>query len=98
MFAVGFRAALFPKSDTADEVKKQAASLFRLLSVTSVISGIIMTLIPSMNMLYFMDWTDPQVLYNLPLNIAVTLTPFLYCLFLIVFIFEPIVYILRKKI
>ena len=96
-FGNGFRAALFPKREIVDGLKKQAASLFRLLSVTAIISGVIMTLIPIMNMLYFMDYSSPDFASSLIAgNIAVSMITLLYSLFLIVFIFEPIVYILKK--
>jgi len=97
MFAAGFRAALFPKKEITDEQRKQAASLFRLMSVTTIISGIIMTMLPFMNMLYGIDFTDADIIPNIAVNFAVTMTTFLYSLFLIVFIFEPIVYILKKS-
>ena len=96
-FGTGFRAALFPKKEIADKLKRQAASLFRLLSITTILSGIIMTVIPIMNMLLFMDFNNPDVTSGLlAANIAVSMITFLYSLFLIVFIFEPIVYILKK--
>jgi len=96
-FGIGFRAALFPKREIADGVKKQTASLFRLLSVTAILSGVIMTLIPVMNMLLFMDFNSPDFTSGLlAANIAVAMITLLYSLFLIVFIFEPIVYILKK--
>ena len=95
-FGIGFRAALFPKKEIADGLKRQAASLFRLLSVTAVISGVIMTLIPIMNMLYFIDFNAPDVTTTLAANFGVSMITLLYSLFLIVFIFEPIVYILKK--
>ena len=95
-FGIGFRAALFPKRVITDGQKKQAASLFRLLSVTAVISGVIMTLIPVMNMLNFMDYANPDFTSNIAINIAISMITLLYSLFLIVFIFEPIVYILKK--
>ena len=96
-FGTGFRAALFPKIEIADGLRKQAASLFRLLSKTAVLSGIIMTLISFMNMLYGMDFSDPDIIANLMINSAISLVTLLYSLFLIVFIFEPVAYILKKN-
>ena len=97
MFCLGFRAALFPKREIAEELRKQAASLFRLLSKTAILSGTIMTLIPLMNMLYGMDWHDANAINYLPINFAVSLTTLLYSLFLIIFVFEPIAYILKRN-
>jgi len=95
-FGAGFRAALFPQKEITDGLRKQAASLFRLLSVTTVISGLIMTLITLTNMLMGLDFTSPNLINHIGANLATALLTFLYSLFLIVFIFEPIVYILRK--
>ena len=95
-FGIGFRAALFPKKDIDDGLKKQAASLFRLLSKTAILSGIIMTMIGLMNMLLGIDFHHEDAILNFAINFAVNLLTILYSLFLIVFIFEPIVYILKK--
>jgi len=96
-FGVGLRAALFPKSEIADEVKNQAASLFRLLSKTAILSGVIMTFIGFTNMAYGIDFTHPDFATNLAINSVVNMLTILYSLFLIVFIFEPIVYILKRN-
>jgi len=96
MFGIGFKAALFPKKEIDDGTLKQAASLFRLLSVTAVLSGIIMAMIGLMNMLLGLNWLDEHAFPNFTANIAANMVVILYSLFLIVFIFEPIVYILKK--
>jgi len=95
-FGTGFRAALFPKKEIDDGQKKQAASLFRLLSVTAILSGIIMTMIGSINLLVGIDYNDFDFVQNFTTNIAINMITILYSLFLIVFIFEPIIYILKK--
>ncbi|MDR2570155.1 MAG: helix-turn-helix domain-containing protein [Oscillospiraceae bacterium] len=96
-FGTGFQAALFPKKEITDGLKKQAASLFRLLSVTSALSGIIMTLIGITNMLYSIENYDENIISIFSINLAVSMITILYSLFLIIFIFEPIVYILKKE-
>ena len=96
-FGIGFKAALFPKKEVDDEVKKQAASLFRLLSKTAILSGVIMTFIGISNMAYGLDFSDPGYVFSLAANTATSMLTILYSLFLIVFIFEPIVYILKKN-
>ena len=96
-FGTGFKAALFPKREVTDEQKKQAASLFRLLSITAALSGVIITLIYFTNMLIGIDFHDPYFIVALVVNFAVSNITILYSLFLIVFIFEPIVYILKKQ-
>ena len=96
-FGVGFQAALFPKKEIDDGLKKQAAALFRLLSVTTALSGIIMTTIYFVNMLMGIDFMDPNLVNIVGSNLAISIITLLYSLFLIVFIFEPIVYILKHK-
>ena len=95
-FGTGFRAALFPKKEIDDGLKAQAASLFRLLSKTTIISGIIMSMIGFMNMLLGIDFYNEHAIENFAVNFSVNMLTILYSLFLIVFIFEPIVYILKK--
>ena len=96
MFGIGFRAALFPKREIADDVRKQAASLFRLLSKTAILSGTIMTMIANMNMFHGLDFSRDDAVNLVWINVATSMVTILYSLFLIVFLFEPIVYILRK--
>jgi len=96
-FGTGFKAALFPKKEIENELKQQAASLFRLLSKTTIISGIIMSLIGFTNMLRGIDFYNEQAVENFAANLAVLLVIILYSLFLVVFIFEPVVYILKKN-
>ena len=96
MFGTGFKAALFPKKEIASETRKQAASLFRLLSVTTILSGIIMAMIGFMNMLLGLNWLDEHAFPHFTANVATIMVVILYSLFLIVFVFEPIVYILKK--
>jgi len=96
MFGKGFRAALFPKREITDDVRKQAASLFRLLSKTAILSGTIMTMISIMNMFNGFDFTHENSVNFVWINVATSMVTILYSLFLIVFLFEPIVYILKK--
>ena len=96
IFGIGFRTALFPKREISDEVRKQAISLFRLLTKTSALTAVILTMIGFMNILVGMHWEAEGAIYNLPINLATAMIPMLYSLFLIVFILEPIVYILKK--
>ena len=96
MFGIGFQAALFPKKEVTEEHRKQAALLFRLLSKTTILSGIIMTFIGITNIAFGIDFNDPDIIANLAVNIVICMMTILYSLFLIVFVFEPIVYILKK--
>jgi len=96
-FGIGFRTALFPKTEVSDELRNQAASLFRLLSKTAILSGVIIAMIFLTNIAFGIDFTTPDLASILAINIAICMMPILYSLFLIVFIFEPIVYILRNR-
>jgi len=95
-FGIGLRTALFPKKEIDSETKLQAAALFRLLSKTTIISGIIMSLIFFINMLMGIDFYRENVIETFAANLAINLIIILYSLFLVIFIFEPIVYILKK--
>jgi len=97
VFGIGFKAALFPKKEISDELRKQVASLFRLLSKTAILSGVIMTMIFLTNLAFGINYNDPEFVANLVINIAICMMTILYSLFLIVFIFEPIVYILQNR-
>ena len=97
LFAIGFSAALFPKKELSDEKIEQAAKLFRLLSKTTVLAAAITTLISLMNMLLGVDYSAEGLIRALGGNIAASLLSLLYGLIL-AFIFEPVAYILRRKI
>jgi len=97
LFGSGFRTALFPKREISDDEKQQAASLFRLLSKTTMMAGIIMFIISFVSMSYGIDYSSPDFLEGFFWNIAISIQAPLYSLFGIVFIFEPIVYILKKR-
>ncbi|MCL2820848.1 MAG: helix-turn-helix domain-containing protein [Oscillospiraceae bacterium] len=97
VFGAGFNAALFPKKEISDELRTKAVSLFRLLSKIVILSAVIVAMIFLTNMAFGIDYNGPHLFENLVINIAICVMPILYSLFLIVFIFEPIVYILRNK-
>jgi len=65
LFFIGFRAALFPKNEISDEMREQAAKLYRLLSKTTVLAAAITTLISLMNMLFNMDYFAEGILWTL---------------------------------
>ena len=95
LFGIGFT-ALFPKKEIAEDIQKQAAMLFRLMSKTAIIAAAIITLISLINMMTGIDVYSDGVLSNLLVNIAASLLPLLYGFVISGFIFEPIAYILRK--
>jgi len=96
-FKVGIQVALFAKKEISDDLRNQAASLFRLLSKTAILSGIILAFIGITNMAFGIDFHDHNVTSALWANIVTSMMTVLYSLFLIVFIFEPVVYILKKN-
>ena len=98
LFNTGFRAAFFPKKEEApEELRAEAANLFRLLSKTAAISAVINMLIPLTNMLMNLDFTDVGGIASLQINFAAILIAPLFSLFLIMFVFEPVGFILKKR-
>jgi len=97
LFGAGFRAALFPKKEIEADVRKQAALLFRLMSKTTMLAAVITTLISLMNMMIAFDFYADKALISFMGNAAASLGFLLYGLLIIVFIFEPVVYILNKE-
>ena len=97
LFGIGFRAALFPKKEIEADVRKQAALLFRLMSKTTMLAAVITTLISLMNMMIAFDFYADKALISFMGNAAASLGFLLYGLLIIVFIFEPVVYILNKE-
>ena len=96
-FGAGIKAALFPKKEISDDLRNKATSLFRLLSKIAILSAVIVAMIFLTNMAFGIDYSGPHVFENIVINIAICVMPILYSLFLIVFIFEPIVHILQNR-
>ena len=97
LFGAGFRAALFPKKEIEDDVRKQAALLFRLMSKTTILAAIITTHISLVNLLRGFDYSASNALAGFISNATASLGFLLYGMIIIVFIFEPVVYILNKE-
>ena len=97
VFYGGLKAVIFPKEPISDELRGQAASLFRFLSKATIMIAVIMTLISLVNMLFSMDFADSNAIYCIGINIAASLISMLYAMILIVGIFEPVVFILKKR-
>jgi transcriptional regulator with XRE-family HTH domain len=94
MFFIGLRAAVFPKKEITEELRTQAASLFRLLSKTAVLAAIISLLLGIISLPDFIRDADITYLHAYISNIMIS--P-LYSLFMLTFLFEPVVFILKKK-
>ena len=97
LFSIGFSTLLFPKRKISDEQREQAISLFRLMTKTVLLAVIISMIIGFVGMGAFMDFSDPESINNLFRNININLILPLYGLIMILVIFEPIVFILKKK-
>lgn len=93
----GFKAVVSPKAEITEETRGRAATLFRLLSKTTAISAALITLICLVNMLYALDFTNPNALNSIGSNIAASLISLTYGLILVMAVFEPAVFILKKR-
>lgn len=91
-FWSGLKAAVLPKSAISEEMRGRAASLFRLLSKTAALSSLIGLIVGVLWMFGVLD--DPYALGG-PLSVCL-IAP-LYGIILIVAVFEPVVFILKKR-
>ena len=93
VFFAGLRAVIFSKKEIDEEFRVKAASLFRLLSKTAVLAAIISLLIGliSLPIQYAPDIATAFT------YLQVALVAPLYSIFMIAFLFEPIVFLLKKK-
>ena len=97
VFFGGLKVVINPYRPLPEELRGQAASLFRLLSKTTAIVVALVFLISLIILLVSLDFTDPNIGNTFRGNIAAALiTPF-YGMLLIVAFFEPVVFILKKR-
>ena len=100
VFAGGLKAVMQPQAPLPEELRGQAASLFRLLSKTTALAAGIGFLICTINMLMGLmgiDFSHPEIRSKLAGNIAANLVLPLYALILIAAFFEPVVFNLKKR-
>ena len=97
VFTAGLSAVINPKRHLSEEMRGQAASLFRFLSKTAAMVSAIAVFISLLNMLMILDFIDPDARRNIGPNVAASLVPLGYGLFLIAAVFEPVVYNLKKR-
>ena len=97
VFYCGLKAMVFPKAPITEELRGQAASLFRLLSKSTAIISAFGFLISIINLLLGMDYSYPDIQDAIARNIGAALVIFVYGLFLIVAVFEPVVFNLKKR-
>ena len=97
IFAAGFKAAVFPKSDISDDIRGKAASLFRFLSKTTIFIMLIAFLICFILLLMGLDFDDPKAIGRIGYYVCAAIITPIYGLILIAAVFEPIVIILKKR-
>jgi flagellar motor component MotA len=97
VFLAGLRAVIFPKEEISEEMRGRAASLFRLLSKTTAMIAGVSVLICLVNVLFNLDVFHPGSVRALGINIAAAMISLIYGLLLIVAVFEPVVFILKKR-
>ena len=93
----GLRAAIFTKEPLDDNLRGQAASLFRMLSKTTALASVIGFLLNVFLILTNMDANGSETLRIFGWNLGVAIRIPLYGLFFIAAVFEPIVFILKKR-
>jgi len=99
VFYAGLRAVVFPKEEITEEMRGRAASLFRLLSKAAAMAAGISVLISFVNLLMNLDFSyhHPWGVTILGINMAASMISLIYGLLLIAAVFEPIVFILKKR-
>jgi transcriptional regulator with XRE-family HTH domain len=108
LFCIGLRAAVMPKRVISEEQRQQAASLFRLMTKTVALSSILFMIIGFISLGVAFNWHNFESLEmldvefmnhltNLFLNFSVNMILPFYALILILVVFEPVVFILKKK-
>jgi hypothetical protein len=97
VFYGGLKAVILPNQPLSEEVRGQAASLFRLLSkVTALVMGLDI-LVSLMIILMNFNWEDPNTINMLGINIAYSLVVMAYAFLLIAAVFEPVVFNMKKR-
>ena len=97
VFFGGLQAVISPQKAVSDELRGQAASLFRYLSKTTGLVMVISVFISWTNMLFNLNFADAGGLAMIGLNLAAALITPLQGLILIAAVFEPMVFILKRR-
>ena len=95
-FCGGLMAVVLNKKTIPKKLQEQSIALFRLLTKATAIISVIGFLIQLIITLRVVDIYDPAVYPKIAPNIAMFLVVVLYGLFLIVAVFEPAVYCLKR--
>ena len=106
-FYLGLKTLIFPRKPIPEEQRVQTISLFRLMTKTVAIAAGIITIAFLIAMLVGIDVTSidfatkdstyTEFLFQLTRNTAVLLIVPFYSLLMILVVFEPVVFILKKK-
>jgi transcriptional regulator with XRE-family HTH domain len=97
LFYLGLRTLIFPKIQISEEQRIHTISLFRLMSKTAAIAAAIITITAVVSLFVGLDVARDDFLFQLSMSIAIFLIVPLYSLIMILVIFEPVVFILKKK-
>jgi transcriptional regulator with XRE-family HTH domain len=106
-FYLGIVTLIFPRKQISEEQREQTISLFRLMSKTVAIASGILTISFLITIFVGIDFTSvdfigkdstyTEFLFQLTRSMAILLIVPLYSLVMILGVFEPIVFILKKK-
>jgi len=97
VFAAGFMAAAFPKTEIAEKMRGQAASLFRLLSKTAVLAAALASTISLVNIFSHIPFRPDTPIAFIGMSIWAICAAWIFALFLILAVFEPVVFNLKKR-
>jgi len=102
VFFGGLRVAVSANRVIADELREHAISLFRLLSKTAVLAAIVSLVISTTSMALGLNWdmlvSDTEVFVQaIVLNASAAFLPLYIALVLVIIVFEPVVFILKRK-
>lgn len=96
-FGEGFKAVVFPKKPVSIESLRQAISTFRLMSKTAAIAVAMSVLICFINIMSHLDPFVAGGASMLGLSMAYLLMSTIYGLLFIFAVFEPVVFVLKKR-
>ncbi|MCL2580764.1 MAG: hypothetical protein FWE32_12175 [Oscillospiraceae bacterium] len=97
VFYRGLRAVVFPKEEISEVLRGQAATLFRFLSKITMLAMLAGFLVGLINMLLHLALNHPWGIMFIGTNIAFVLTTLFHGIFWIAAVFEPAVFILKKR-
>ena len=97
VFIGGMKVVINPYRPLTEELRGQAASLFRLLSKTTALTSAIFLVVSFVNLCLGLDFSSEFAQRHFLVNIAALLIMPLYGMILIAGLFEPVVFNLKKR-